>query len=99
MLKNVSYCPECEELIRSFGGIAFAIYMQICEGYIFHKHEDILDDEERIGEIVRFLEQKKFILTTESSRKIISCIPRGYMKIGNKHFFCINPKKHSSRNV
>lgn len=97
---RITYCPICEKRLRSYGDVTFTLYQAICEGFILRDEELLLETLEKLREIVRYLETKGFIVTTECSKDSVSAKPASFVKIAEEDYhFCSNLKKHGSRNV
>ena len=76
------YCLDCKREIKSYGGIAFEYFDFICEQYFLDSplelSTSIHDPTHGCESIVRFLELKGFVITTESSQETIQVKPKDF---------------------
>ena len=81
MLK-IFYCSKCRDDIRQFGDTCLFVFEIICESFFSGEtleiSTDIHDGTHAYYEIIRFLESKRLVITTESSENTIAVKPRGF---------------------
>lgn len=87
MLK-ISFCAKCHSHLWKFGGVAVESYEQICYEYINERQPLEVDEScSRTHQLVKFLELKNYILTTEIGN-VVMVKPLGYQSDAGLHFFC-----------
>ncbi len=78
---TIQYCEKCKQQISEYGDIAFSLFSFACEQ--FYKNDPLevstdLDDFPNSSDVmIKFLENKGFIITTESSKQTIQIKPLG----------------------
>lgn len=95
----IFYCSYCVEELNSYGELNFLIYEDICNHFALFQYPMKINSKAFDGtnEIVKFLEQKGFLVTSEDLKKdfkIIYVKPRCHKYIGyNRHIFCAKGHK------
>ena len=97
-LTRVCYCHACIEPLFNYGEIAAYVYMGVCEHYVGRGYAVPIDKDEcarGTTEIVKFLELKDYLTTTEICRNVIAARPN-YHNFSNKHghLYCSDPEIH-----
>lgn len=102
MIKNILVCNECVKGLKEFGIHCLESYFRICKA----QSEDGLFALQGIrannNVILKYLEMKGYILTTECNKEdiVIKTIGHSIVKEQNEenHQFCAFPKIHLSNN-
>ena len=97
-MTTIRYCEKCFQMIESYGYIAREVYVQICSDYVLDDSSFYYDDELNtdvplaVVEVIKLLELKGFILTTDiiyDKRHQIVIKPLGhFMDDENINYFC-----------
>lgn len=82
MLIELSYCETCEKELRDYGGIACEFFKLISESFYLqgsiafstHIHDGLWGSLE----LIKFLEIKGYVVSTESSQSTIQIRPLGF---------------------
>lgn len=105
---NFSLCPICNKTLWDYGCVAASIFEDICISIIKDKeHFDIPDEEtgqyillnaNRIYTIIKFLENKGYIITTEIDQTHLRIKPLG-IRCSEDHYgischFCLKGDEH-----
>jgi hypothetical protein len=95
---TIVYCDKCKEKVLYCGDIAFHLFEFICEQ--FYQNEpleistNIHDDTHGYEVIVKLLEKKGLVVTTECSQDSIQVKPLGIYCFGGDYWkicrFCIH---------
>lgn len=95
---TIIYCDRCKDSLLEYGEIAFTLFSFICDQ--FFKNDpleistNIEDSIHGYSMIVRFLELKGFVLTTESGVESIQVKPLGFHCFGDNDWkvcrFCVH---------
>ncbi len=94
---HIQYCKPCFEKLQGYGSVASQTYIEICEHYAFEQEPFLVDAtlyEETFSakEIIKFLELKKYILTTDiilDDQQVIAIKPCGHtFEVTELHTFC-----------
>lgn len=98
-METIIFCDECLSDLDEFGGVAVNIYEKICEHYIGKRHSLILNEKRKAHRnlipVVKFLEDKSYVMTTDAGEANIQVKPLGHAIIGgNIHHFCIKDGMH-----
>lgn len=95
---SVNYCMRCIHPLESYGEIALATFMTICEHYAMKKHALPVDEDDCARgtfEILKFLEIKNYITTTEITKRACMVKPNFHSySHKNGHLYCRDPVKH-----
>jgi hypothetical protein len=75
-------CKQCFEEISSYGEILFSVFREIYTHYVFKKSpfqvsRSVNGPNRSIYGLVKFLELKRFVVSTECDRKIFMVKPLG----------------------
>jgi predicted methyltransferase len=99
---NIHYCQTCAKKVLEHSHFALFVYQQICDHFLqkndFWEIFDINDvSSNDIFDVLSFLEERKFIITTESNIDTLKIKPNG-VKILNlltnkKHVYNYSKKK------
>lgn len=94
MKQEISYCDRCMKNLEIYGEMAAEVYKEICMHYSIGNAIHCDGKTHGKGEtIIRFLEVKGYLVTTEIGKKDLYAKPNGYKKtfMGYKydHQFCI----------
>jgi len=96
MLGSLTYCEKCMRELHEYGGIAVLTFEKIAEEYINEGPFDLSDDPSEKPysclTVIKFLEQKGYIVSTESSENSIqikpSCILTDVEGLEISYYFC-----------
>lgn len=87
--ESLSFCPVCYERVKLYAEPAFSIYIRICAYYAVGEKLLIKMDAKGHGDlVVRFLEQKGFVTTTEFEEDHLQVKPVGHELKQDIHYFC-----------
>lgn len=97
----VSICSKCYEDLWKKGAPALYVYQQICIEFVKKGKCQAVDSysgfKKGDPEILKFLEKKRYIVTTELNIHCVRIKPLGhFLEENNTHFFCKENKKHDS---
>lgn len=75
----ILYCPTCREVLNGHGEVISTFYDQICEHYIMTGTclELCTPVHDYLMPMLRFLEKKRYIITTESELIFLQAKPLG----------------------
>jgi hypothetical protein len=93
---EIFYCDECKSKLCECGDIAFALFEHICEQYFDGQPLELStcvhDRTHSYLEIIRYLEIKGFVVTTESGENLIQVKPIGLRQVDELFLFCLDRK-------
>ena len=92
---DLHYCRECREKLEDCGEFALELFELICMSYIVEEPFIIVVDYSGFSfmEVVKYLELKGFVMTTESGISNIAVKPFGLQQIEEEVFtFCLEHK-------
>lgn len=87
------YCDHCKKDLLKYGAHLFEFFEYITEQYIYALPLEVSTDNSESTydylTLIRFLELKKYIVTTESAINTIQVKPRGvYNKLSHMPMIC-----------
>src|SRR6267142_1907521 len=91
---TITYCSKCKDELCKHDPFIFEFFNYIVEQYFFHLPMEIstnFDDfvtNYNYKTMVKFLELKRFIVSTESSQNTIQIKPLGFDKSGQTIKIC-----------
>jgi hypothetical protein len=92
MLNSLTYCEKCIDELESYGGIAVLTFEKLCEEYVTIGPFDLSDDPRDMPfsclAVVKFLEKKGYIISTESSEFGIQIKPSCIEMTDDGFHFC-----------
>jgi len=102
MLKQLQICKRCIDKLGKYGKMPLDFYVLICELYSGDQHFHIDAEKRGSGDtIIRFLEKKHFIVTTEYDKDKLLIKPTGHSKKRYRyleaHTVCAFPKEHNKK--
>ena len=79
---SIVYCEQCFRNLKEWGELAELIYEHVCEFYVLNQMPLLVPDNfsyflHGFSETIKFLESKKYIVTTEFSKDKIRIRPTG----------------------
>lgn len=88
------YCADCYEVLSQWGQPAITVFETICEWYITQGYAlEILPEELSILQVVDFLEDKGFVLTTDFEDNI-AVVPLACECIDGTWMICVQNQVH-----
>lgn len=94
-------CEQCLSRLASYGGVAVQVFDAILDRYINQGNIEIKSTEEDLihfEEVIRFLELKGFVITTEADQEYIKVRPKGIFKAGDYNYvFCLHYENHKTK--
>lgn len=98
-----TYCSLCKNKLKSYGGPAFQLYDRIFIEYLIDKKPIKLCTLDHanfaIEQIIHFLENKNYIVTTEAGKHHILIKPKGMICSSTLNFkichICFDREKHN----
>lgn len=89
----IDFCDCC--CLEKYGAPAVHLFEVICEGYIRFGGIDVRDGDGTAKNVIRFLEHKGFIRTTETSLHEIRLHPTCLNRTEDgQYFVCLGKKGH-----
>jgi hypothetical protein len=98
MSSEIYYCNQCYSNVHSCGGIVAHIYETICEYYVLTNEALSLCilqaagvpdlKEAHLVQIMKLLEEKRYIVTTENEWSEVFILPSGHAHLEDCHAFC-----------
>lgn len=88
------YCIECRKNLKGYGEVAEIVYDHVCEWYSTENRAIEIDQACIEGlqcrkPVIDFLENKGFLVTTESGRQLLAIKPCSSNKFGEDNlYFC-----------
>lgn len=92
---RVQYCAKCINELEGYGELAIAVYERICEHIVQFQECYLIETDPHFKdfcmvEIVKFLEYKGYVLTTEACKTSLLVKPLGHQILAeNSHRFCV----------
>ncbi len=86
-LSMMRYCKDCIDMITD-SGVSLEVYNIICENYALYG-VPVAFYEPFFGTVLHYLEQKKYVITTEIENNVIlACPKRIFFDDGETSLFC-----------
>ena len=98
-MHQIAICSQCLSRITSYDDCYQIVYYRACESLDHGTPLELLDEcygrERSYLPVLRHLERRGFVVTSESGRNVIKVIPKCYMNLhGTGLLYCAEPKKH-----
>lgn len=102
MLTQLNICKRCVCKLGKYGKLPLEYYVLICEIYSGYESFLVESGQKGYGDtIIRFLEKKNFIVTTDYDKDKLSIIPCGHSKKKYRylesHTVCAFPNEHTKK--
>lgn len=94
---RITYCDKCYSSLRKCGGLITYIYETICEFYAIYSFPFPvmeMEDDKQNGVMVKYLEKKGYVVSTETLDYIAIKPTNHNFSIQKGHLFCCNPSEH-----
>lgn len=94
MSTKIYYCKNCYTKLYEFNNFAASAFEEICEAYVkFQKPLQVNTEEVSVVMLLRFLEEIRYVVSSEDCYSNIYVKPLGYKRIDNEsHMFCMDMK-------
>lgn len=102
MLSQLNICKRCVSKLGKYGNMPLEYYVLICEIYSDYDSFLVESGQKGYGDtILRFLEKKHFIVTTDYDKDKLSIKPIGYSKKRYRylesHTVCAFQEEHNKK--
>jgi hypothetical protein len=102
---EVLYCCKCQEHLNEYGEFASDVFIGICNFYLLYERPFLISTDIHVQnhgllEVLRFLELKNYVISTEWEKELISFKPLGVSCVDQEEdhkvcHICFEREKHA----
>ena len=102
---EIAYCCECQEHLDKYGEVASEMFIGICNFYLVHGRPplvctDIHSPNNGLLEVIKFLELKSYLVSSEWGKDCLLLKPLGVMCLEEEEDYrlchvCFEREKHA----